>query len=966
MKFYSEEQIEIALIKELEKMNYKYCPEITTLDLVEDNLRYHIERLNDYELSDDEFNSILLKFNQPLSIYERAVILREGIQIKTEDGSSFVLSLLKTGKDWAKNAFEVTNQIKINKLGGNERSNRLDVTILINGLPLVQVELKKSGVALKEAFNQTSRYKRQSFENSIFDFIQLFVISNKELTKYYANNEKLDYEFSFELTDEKNEKITNLNEFCEIFFRQCNLIKMISDYIVIDNEDKILKVLRPYQIHAIEKVIQKVDDYKGGENRKESFGYIWHTTGSGKTITSYKIAELLSKRTEIKKVFFIVDRLDLNEQTEKEYNKITTNIKKINKPKDRQKLYEAIIDNSVDIIITTIQKLDGLLRDFRNKKLKFNFDPDIFKQRYIMLFDECHRSQFGKQQKIIEEMFSNSQMFGFTGTPIFPENSVFVKNENGENVSIQNATTKDIFTNELHHYLIANAIQDNSVLPFKIDYIGPKARGNGLDAPELIEVDENLKDNEEIYRNWKNLPDGKYRRSVVEEILRTIDNYTKNGKFHAMLATTTISSAIEYYDIFTSEKIQDLKEIKVATIFTTSDNDDTNDPNVSSEPNNQAYARIIDDYCNRFTTDEERLAFNGLTSDGKKAYEKDVIKRFKNSEIDLLIVVNMYLTGFDDPKLNTLYYDKNLVYHNLIQAFSRTNRVCRNSPDKIEGHIISFNNDREKVDEALALFSKNNNKYVRRYTYEELKDKFDHAIDTLLNHFPDINDVYKAREDQKEITEFIKEFRDVMREYDNVRQTRSFKYEDFKRFNEGWFNSYKSIYLEEYRKRERRKTKTNEEIEPFDFELSRFLSIYVDQEYLKYVVETVGKKFHEKKEDINNIYMFIQNTACDKSTKEILTKWLAENPGINSWQDFLEFSKNLKNQELESLAIKYNIDSDKLLTIVENTPLYMGVKEPTKQLLKDSNVGFRKRIKIAEAIEEQILDINERYQYLSI
>lgn len=966
MKFYSEEQIEIALIKELEKMNYKYCPEIKTLNLVEDNLRYHIERLNDYKLSDDEFNSILLKFNQPLSINERAVILREGIPIETEDGSSFVLSLLKTGKDWAKNAFEVTNQIKIDKLGGNERSNRLDVTILINGLPLVQVELKKSGVELKEAFNQTSRYKLQSFENSIFDFIQLFVISNKELTKYYANNEKLDYEFSFELADEKNEKITNLYEFCEIFFRQCNLIKMISDYIVIDNEDKILKVLRPYQIHAIEKVIEKVDDYKGGENRKESFGYIWHTTGSGKTITSYKIAELLSKRTEIKKVFFIVDRLDLNEQTEKEYNKITTNRKKINRPTNRQKLYEAIIDNNVDIIITTIQKLDGLLRGFKNKKLKFNVDPDIFKQRYIMLFDECHRSQFGKQQKIIEEMFSNSQMFGFTGTPIFPENSVFVKNENGENVSIQNATTNDIFTNELHHYLIANAIQDNSVLPFKIDFIGPKARGNGLDAPELIEVNENLKDKEEIYRNWKNLPDGNYRRSVVEEILRTIDNYTKNRKFHAMLATTAISSAIEYYDIFTSDEIQDIKEIKVATIFTTSDNDDTNDPNVSSEPNNQAYARIIDDYCNRFTTYEERLAFNGMTSEGKKAYEKDVIKRFENSEIDLLIVVNMYLTGFDDPKLNTLYYDKNLVYHNLIQAFSRTNRICRNAPDKIEGHIISFNNDREKVDEALALFSKNNNKYVRRYTYEELKDKFNQAIDTLLNHFPDINDVYKAREDQKEITEFIKEFRDVMREYDNVRQTRSFKYEDFKRFDEGWFNSYKSIYLEEYRKRERRKTKTNEEIEPFDFELSRFLSIYVDQEYLKYVVETVGEKFHKEKEDINSIYMFIQNTACDKSTKEILIKWLAENPGINSWQDFLEFSKNLKNKELESLAIKYNIDSDKLLTIVKSTPIYMGIKEPTKKLLKDSNVGFRKRIKIAEAIEEQILDINERYQYLSI
>lgn len=966
MKFITEQQLEDALITELEKLNYKYRPEINTLDLVEENLRHHIERLNDYKLSDDEFNSILLKFNQPLSIYERTIILREGVQIKTEDGSSFVLSLLKTGKDWAKNSFEVTNQIKINKLGGNERSNRLDVTILINGLPLVQVELKKSGISLKEAFNQTARYKRQSFDNSVFDFIQLFVVSNQELTKYYANNEKLDYEFSFEWTDEDNEKITNLFKFSEIFFRQCNLIKMISDYIVIDNEDKILKVLRPYQIHAIEKVVEKVDDYKGGENRKDSFGYIWHTTGSGKTITSYKIAELLSKRTDIKKVFFVVDRLDLNEQTEKEYNKISTNVKKINKPTDRQKLYEAITDSSVDIIVTTIQKLDGLLRDFKNKKLKFDVDPNIFNQRYVMLFDECHRSQFGKQQRIIEEMFTNTQMFGFTGTPIFPENSVFVKNENGENVSIQNATTKDIFTNELHHYLIANAINDNSVLPFKIDYIGPKARGNGNDAPELIEVDENLKDKEEIYRNWKNLPEGKYRRSVVEEILRTIGNYTKNGKFHAMLATTTISSAIEYYDIFTSEEFQDIKEIKVATIFTTSDNDESNDPNVSSEPNNQAYARIIEDYCNRFTTDKQVLAFNGLTSEGKKLYEKDVIKRFKNGEIDLLIVVNMYLTGFDDPKLNTLYYDKNLIYHNLIQAFSRTNRVCRNAPDKIEGHVISFNNDREKVDEALALFSKNNNKFVRRYTYEELRDKFNQVVNTLLNHFPDIDDVYKAREDKKEISEFINEFRDVMREYDNVRQTRSFNREDFKRFDEGWFNSYKSIYLEEYRKRERRKTKTNEEVEPFDFELERFLSIYVDQEYLKQVVETVGKKYHDEKEDKSDIYAYIQNTACDKSTKEIITKWLEENPGENSWQDFLDFSKNEKNKEIEALAMKYDIDGDKLLTIIENTPIYMGVKEPTKQLLKDANVGFRKRIKIAEDIEEQILDINERYQYLSV
>jgi type I restriction enzyme R subunit len=632
--------------------------------------------------------------------------------------------------------------------------NRYDVTLLINGLPLVQIELKRRGLELKEAFNQINRYQRHSFgaNSALYQYVQIFIISNGVNTKYYANNRHQSFKQTFYWTDKENKRLTNIvNGFTSEFLEPCHISKMICKYIVL---------------------------YETNKN-----GYIWHTTGSGKTLTSFKASQILMNLPQVKKVVFVVDRKDLDYQTNKEFNSFSKGC--IDGTDNTKQLVKQLSDDT-KLIVTTIQKLNTAI----SKKQYLGKMEKLKDEKIVFIFDECHRSQFGETHSRIKSFFNNIQMFGFTGTPIFADNAV--KNELGKR------TTKELFADCLHKYVITDAIKDENVLKFSVEYVGRYKR---KETATEIDIEVEDIDKKELMESPVRL------EKIANYILAHHNRKTHNRDFTAMFCVSSVETLIKYYDIFQCKKEEGKHNLRIATIFTYASNEDDADANgflpeelsVVEEPKAlyglAAHSREkLDEFIGHYNQMFE-TKFSTKDSESFYNYYNDISKKVKERKIDILLVVNMFLTGFDSPTLNTLYVDKNLRYHGLIQAYSRTNRIL--NEQKSQGNIIVFRNLKNATDEAITLFSnKEAIEVIIMKTYEDYVKKSNEAFIALLKITPTVNSVNELQTENDEL-EFIKAFRELIRIKNILAAFADFKWEDLA-MNEQLFEDYKSKYLDLY------------------------------------------------------------------------------------------------------------------------------------------------------------------------
>ncbi len=904
----SEQQLENTLLNDLIQLGYERV-ELRSEKLLLANLKTQLEKVNGLHcLSPNEWQQLkeIISKGTP---FDKADRLRDGFVITLDDGTpSKHIRLLFAETD--KNIYQVTNQITVDARKNNKtKTSRFDVTILINGLPLVQMELKKRGVEIAEAFNQTLRYTKEAYwaGNGLFHYIQLFVISNGANTRYYANGTK-EKSFIFQWTDEFNNPINELRDFTPAFLTPQHVSDMINKYMLLNSEG-FLMVLRPYQVYAVEKIVQQVQT-------SDKNGYIWHTTGAGKTLTSFQASTVIQAMPEVAKVLFVVDRKDLNSQTLKEFNNFTGgshNQLTIDDTNDTKQLVKQL-KGKHKLIITTIQKLNrAVTKDKYLQDIAYLQDKKV-----VLIFDECHRSQFGETHKRIKAFFQKSQMFGFTGTPIFADNSV-------KKGSLE-LTTDYLFDELLHKYMIVDAIRDKNVLPFRIDYHGKFTTKDTANNDEEVEAI----NTKEAYENKGRLQD------ISQFIINNHDKYSKNRQFTALFCVSSIDVLIEYYQLFKELQKQKQKisqeegrlytPLKIATIFSAQNdeenaednknNNNSDDINNSDEKNTSRLSQLesyIKDYNQTFAT-----TYNA----GNKfdEYYRDIAKRINGQEhgktiekIDILIVVNMFLTGFNASLLNTLYVDKNLKQHGLIQAFSRTNRLY--GSQKPFGNIVCFRNLKQVTDEALFLFSqdhKNNEVFVP--AYEDLKAHYDKAV----NHLKSITEDYKAVDTlvtEEQQAEFIKAFRDVMRmdnqlkifvEYDQ-NETALTK-EEFDNFT----SKYKDLKDSITDNTDKEKVSILADID-FQLELLHRDDINVGYiiSLLQHVVDSDSKEKQEnlKQQAIETLYSDISL----HNKKELIQKFIDENMpklinGTNVSDAFYEYWEIESNKERDKLC-----DSEKLV-----------------------------------------------------
>ena len=745
MSIQSEAALEAGLIAALQQMDYEYV-QIAEEDNLQANFKRQLEKHNHKRLSehgrteftDEEFEKILI-YLEGGTRFEKAKKLRDLYPLDTSDGKRIWVEFLNR-QQWCQNEFQVSNQITVE----GRKKCRYDVTILINGLPLVQIELKRRGVELKQAYNQIQRYHKTSF-HGLFDYIQLFVISNGVNTRYFANNPNSGYKFTFNWTDAANHPFNELDKFAVFFLEKCTLGKIIGKYIVLHEGDKCLMVLRPYQFYAVEKILDRV------QNSNDN-GYIWHTTGAGKTLTSFKAAQLVSELDDVDKVMFVVDRHDLDTQTQSEYEAFEPGA--VDSTDNTDELVKRLQSNS-KIIITTIQKLNSAV----SKTWYSNKIESVRHSRIVMIFDECHRSHFGDSHKKIMKFFDNARIFGFTGTPIFTENAV------------DGHTTKEIFGNCLHKYLIKDAIADENVLGFLVEYY----HGN-----EVVDNDNQARMEE-----------------IAKFILNNFNKSTFDGDFDALFAVQSVPMLIRYYKIFKSLN----PKIRIGAVFTcvaNSSQDDDQTGMGTGQYTSQSVGEadelqaIMDDYNKMFGT--------AFTTENFRAYYDDINLRMKKKKadmkpLDLCLVVGMFLTGFDSKKLNTLYVDKNMEYHGLLQAFSRTNRVLNEK--KRFGKIVCFRDLKSNVDTSIRLFSNSDNpEDIVRPPFEEVKQEYRTLATEFLQKYPTPGsiDFLQSENDKKN---FVLAFRDIIRKHAEIQI-----YEDYSEdaddlgLTEQQFNDYKSKYLD--------------------------------------------------------------------------------------------------------------------------------------------------------------------------
>ena len=715
MSYQSEAQLEDNLIKQLVNQGFNKV-KISDEEELKNNFRNELfehnkSKLNNQPFTDKEFERIL-RHVEGKSVFQSAMILRDKFILEREDSSEVYIEFFDS-KNWCKNRFQVTNQTTV----VGKYTNRYDVTILINGLPLVQIELKRRGLDLKEAFNQINRYKKHSYQG-LYRYLQIFVVSNGVDTKYFANSDKeILFSQTFFWSDEENKRISNLKDFTQTFLDKTFVSKVIARYMITNETDKLLMVMRPYQIYAVESLINRA--FETNNN-----GFIWHTTGSGKTLTSFKASQILAKEPNIKKVFFLVDRKDLDSQTLAEFNKFEPD--SVDTTDKTDTLVKQIKDINKPLIVTTIQKMANAIK---NDKYS-NIMNEYKEEKVIFIIDECHRSQFGQMHKAINKHFTNAQYFGFTGTPRFFENR-----------SQEGRVTADLFEKCLHTYLIKDAIKDGNVLGFSVEYI--KTFDGGFDEND----DEKVKaiDKEEVFMCDERID------LVANNIINIHNAKTKNKQYTAIFTVQSIPMLVKYYDKF--KEIN--HDLKIAGIFSFGANEESEG---KDEHSRDSLERMITDYNKMFDTN--------YSTDTFSSYFSDVSKKVKTAKIDILIVVNMFLTGFDSKTLNTLYVDKNLKYHDLVQAYSRTNRVEKAT--KPYGNIVCYRNLKKNTDDALCLFSQTDNTdIVLMESYEYYLSLWHTHLKKLyaLTENPEDVDSLESEEDKKK---FILAFRALTKPSQNL------------------------------------------------------------------------------------------------------------------------------------------------------------------------------------------------------
>ncbi|MCX6051991.1 MAG: type I restriction endonuclease subunit R [Campylobacterales bacterium] len=937
----SEAILEENLVKQLVNLEYE---KVTIKDdtALEANLKMQLEKHNNFSMSQSEFKRVLNHLNKG-SVFEKAQILRDKFVLPLDDGTTKYIEFLDS-EHWCQNLFQVTQQVTVDGV----YKNRYDVTLLINGLPLVQIELKRRGLELKEAFNQINRYQRHSYgsNNALFNYVQIFIISNGVNTKYYSNNRKQSFKQTFFWADDKNKNITNLDAFTDVFLERCHVSKMICKYIVLATVPKILMILRPYQFHATEAIIERVEN-------SDKNGYIWHTTGSGKTLTSFKTAQILMKLPHVEKVVFVVDRKDLDYQTNKEFNSFSNG--SVDGTDNTNALVKQFGDDT-KLIVTTIQKLNSAI-----SKKHYLEKMEKLRDKYIVfIFDECHRSQFGETHLAITKFFNKYQMIGFTGTPIFVENATGNK--------LGKRTTTELFGDALHKYVITDAIGDDNVLKFSVEYVGRYKEKEG--SATNIDIDVEEIDTKELLESPQRL------EKITDYIIANHPRKTHNKEFTAMMCVSGIETLTKYYELFKSKN----HNLKIATIFSYSANEKDKDANGVYELDEADGANVDEAHINQHSRDklESYISdYNAMfgtkfsTKDSQSFYNyyNDISKKVKNREIDILLVVNMFLTGFDSPSLNTLYVDKNLKYHGLVQAFSRTNRIINEK--KSQGNIVCFRNLKKATDDAIALFSNKNAKdIIIMKPYEEYVKVFNEAFLTLTQIAPSVASVDELIAQGREL-EFVRAFREIMRTKNILEGFSDFKWSDLS-MREQEFEDYKSKYLDLYEILKPTQTKEKVSIlEDVDFELEL---IIVDEINVSYILKLLSRykdaSQEEQETQKNNILSIINGQANLRSKKELIEKFINENlQGIadsdNIENEFEKFLDEEKMCAFEALCKDENLNATELKKVVD-TYIYeqrVPLKDDVAKTLNEKPKLLERKVIIPRVLEKIVKFVEKFYDF---
>ena len=946
MPVQSEAALENGLIATLQQMSYGYVHIEEENNLranfktqLEKHNRKRLEEFGRTEFTESEFEKILI-YLEGGTRFEKAKKLRDLFPLELESGERLWVGFLNR-THWCQNEFQVSNQITVE----GRKKCRYDVTILINGLPLVQIELKRRGVELKQAYNQIQRYHKTSF-HGLFDYIQLFVISNGVNTRYFANNPNSGYKFTFNWTDAANIPFNDLEKFATTFFDKCTLGKIIGKYIVLHEGDKCLMVLRPYQFYAVEKILDRV--VNSNDN-----GYIWHTTGAGKTLTSFKAAQLVAELHDIDKVMFVVDRHDLDTQTQAEYEAFEPGA--VDSTDNTDELVKRLHSNS-KIIITTIQKLNAAV----TKQWYSSRIEEIRHSRIVMIFDECHRSHFGDCHKNIVKFFDNTQMFGFTGTPIFVENAV------------EGHTTKEIFGNNLHKYLIKDAIADENVLGFLVEYYHGNADVDNADQNRMTEI--------------------------AKFILNNFNKSTFDGEFDALFAVQSVPMLIRYYKLFKSLN----PKIRIGAVFTYAANSSQDDALTGmntggyvSDSTGEAdeLQAIMDDYNDMFGT--------SFTTENFRAYYDDINLRMKKKKadmksLDLCLVVGMFLTGFDSKKLNTLYVDKNMDYHGLLQAFSRTNRVLNEK--KRFGKIVCFRDLKSKVDASIKLFSNSNNlEDIIRPPFNEVKKNYQELTTSFLEQYPTPSSI-DLLQSERDKTQFILAFRDVIKKHAEIQI-----YDEFEEdatdlgMSEQQFMDFRSKYLDIYdavdggRKPSGEDSTPDEDAEPtetstdsvigdIDFCLELLHSDIINVTYILELIADLNpysEDYQEKRTHIIDTMIkdaelrskakliddFIQQNVDDDRDNFMARKQRAD--GTSDLEEQLNnYITNKRNDAVDELAKDEDLDVTVLNHYLSEYD-YLQKEQPEiiQQALKEKHLGLVKRRNTLKRIMDRLHSIIRTFSW---
>jgi type I restriction enzyme R subunit len=943
----SEYALEAALINQLNGMEYASVVIDNEASMLA-NLKRQLEIHNkDISLTSSEFDRILNHLNTG-GVFDRAKILRDKYALKRDSGDVAYISFINSD-DWCLNEFQVTNQINIQ----GKRKNRYDVTILINGLPLVQIELKRRGAELKVAFHQINRYQHDSYDAGagLFQFVQLFIISNGVNTKYFSNNKQQSFQQTFFWADKENKRLSDLHEFSSEFLKPCHIAKMITHYMVL-TEEQIIKVLRPYQFYAAEALIDRV------KNSNDN-AYIWHTTGSGKTLTSFKASQIIQRMPKVHKVVFVVDRKDLDYQTAREFNGFAKG--SVDATTDTRNLVKQLNDDSIKLVLTTIQKLNNAIV----KEHYLNKVTHLQDKKFVFIFDECHRSQFGDTHQNIKQFFRNAQMFGFTGTPIFADNA--------QSGTATNKTTYDLFGDCLHKYVIVDAIKDENVLRFAVEYVGKYTKKNS--ANELDIATDNEIDIQVEGIDTKALLESPQRlEKITDYILAHHAQKTKRPDFTGMFCVNSVQTLIKYYELFKQKQVGVDNPLKIATIFSYAANEE--DPNANGLTNglipeeNPMPEGPINPYS-RDKLDEFIADYNAMfgtkysTQDSQTYYNyyQDIAQRVRRGQIDILLVVNMFLTGFDSPRLNTLYVDKNLKHHGLVQAFSRTNRILNDK--KSQGNIVCFRNLKEATDEAIALFSnKDAKETVLVKPYEDYVKQFNDATLELLKITPTVKSVDALPDENAEL-EFVIKFRELLRLKNILTTFADFDEADLS-LEVQRFEDYKSKYLDMHDKvKQQSESEKASILDDVDFELSL---IHRDEINVAYILNLLMKLNklppEEAKKRQKEIIDLVAGEVQLRSKRELIEKFIEENlpkltPADNVLSEFGDYWDKHKQAAFENLCADEKIQPEQLQKLLQTYEFASRLPRP--QEIKDAlsyqpKVLERKTIlgRVAEKIENFI------------